>query len=144
MRHAPGVRDLVSGCFLMARQIICPKPVKRKVRNISGKACTEYSGGKAHNKATHSLTSPAPTPPFAHAKNRNRLANHRSGVPGKCATSPAIRSGSEYQLGICLLRKSYRLMARIKLNNQSMVVHHMVVYVWVYGKCRLEINDSGS
>ena len=144
MRHAPGVNDLVSDCFLMPRQMICPRPVKRKVRKIRGKACTEYSTGKAHNKAIHSLTSPAPIPPFAHAKNKNRLANHKSGVPGKCATSPAIRSGSEYQLGTRLIRKSYRLMARINMNNQSMVVHHMVVYVWVHGRCRLKISDSST
>ena len=83
VRHAPGVNDLVSGCFFMARQRICPRPVRRKVANINGNACVEYSTGNAHNNAIHNLTSPAPIPPFAHAKNMSRLANHKSGVPGK-------------------------------------------------------------
>jgi len=33
-------------------------------------------------------------------------------------------------------RKSYKLMAKTKINDQSMVVYLMVVYVWVCGKCR--------
>lgn len=56
--------------------------------------------------------------------------------------SPAIKRGSEYQLGIRLVRQSYRLTAKVKINNQSMVVNHMEVGVEVCGRCRLKIGDS--
>src|SRR5258706_1210351 len=127
VRHAPGANELVSDCFLTIRQMICTKPVREKVMNINGSACMEYSTGMAHNNAIHSFTSPAPIPPFAHVSNRTRLANQRSGEPGKFTISPAIRRGSEYQLGIRLVRKSYRPIDKTKMNNQNMVVHHIVI-----------------
>ena len=69
--------------------------------------------GNAQSTAIQSLTSPAPIQPFDQAETSTKQANHKSREPGNFARSPATRSGSEYQLGIRLVRRSYRLMAKI-------------------------------
>jgi hypothetical protein len=67
----------------MSLQKNCIPPVIRKERNINGSNDEKFVSGNDQRIAIHSLESPAPIQPLAHAESSRKHASHKSIFPGK-------------------------------------------------------------
>ncbi len=110
-RQAAGDFVPVRGWFRINLQMNCMPPVIRKERNINGSNDEKFVFGIDQRIAIHSLESPAPIQPLAHAESSRKNASHKSMCPGKCAIMPAMIKGRVHQFGIRRVRRSYRVTA---------------------------------
>ena len=95
-----------------------------KVVNIATIPSRLHPLGTIHNRAIHNFASPPPIQPIVQANQSAMHINNSSTVPGKWAINPATINGNVTQLGIRLVRKSYKLtrIDNIKRSHVSIIV----------------------